>query len=216
MIGAGINTIRFQNLSQFFHFLTAQTIDNTRFTGITLDELNDILVYIIRFTAYLIIKIRSIERRLELIGIRHSQDFLDILTHFLSSSSCQCNNRSRTNHIDNRTDTSVLRTEVVTPFRDTMCLIYGIERNLHILQEFHILFLGQRFGSHIKQLGLSIQDVRLYLINRRLVQRGIQEVCDAIVFAIMTHGIHLILHQSNQRRNNNGHPVHNEGRQLIT
>ena len=61
MIGTGINAIRFQNLSQFFHFLTAQTIDDTGLTGITLDELNDILVYIIRLTAYLIIKIRTID-----------------------------------------------------------------------------------------------------------------------------------------------------------
>ncbi len=65
---------------------------------------------------------------------------------------------------------SVFRTEVMPPFRDTMRFIYGIEGDFHILQEFHIIFLCQRFRCHIEQLGLSAQDIGLHLINGRLVQ----------------------------------------------
>ena len=45
--------------------------------------------------------------------------------------------------IDNGTDAAILRTEVMTPFRNTMGFVHGIERNLHRFQKLHILFLRQ-------------------------------------------------------------------------
>ena len=215
MISAGIDTVRFQNFSQFFHFLPTQAINDTGLTGICFNELDNILINVICLTAYLIIKIRTVERRLELLRIRHTQDFLDILTHLLSSSRSQSNNRSLTNHVDDRTDASIFGTEIMPPFRNTMRFIYRIKRNLHALQEFHILFLGQGFRSYIKQLGLPVQNVCLHLIDGRLAQRRVDEMSDPILFAVVAHGIYLIFHQCNQWRDDNCHSFHYKRRQLI-
>ena len=91
-----------------------------------------------------------------------------------------------------------------------MRLIDGIERNLHRLQEFHIIFLGKRLWSHIQQFGPSLTYILLHLVYRRFVERGVQEVCRSLLLTKMGNEVHLILHQGYQRRDDDGHAVHQQ------
>ena len=210
MIGTGINPICLKYLGKFLYFLPAQAIDDTRLFRIVLDELDNILIYVCSLRTYLIIKVRTIERRLEHLCFHHTQILLDIVLHLRCGGCSQCNERSFPDFIDNRTNTAIFRSEVMSPFRNTMGLIYGIERNLNRFQELHILFFCQRLRSYIQQFRPPGKDIGLHLVYRTLVKGRIDEMSYSILLAEITHRIDLILHQGNQRRNHNGRAVHQQ------
>ena len=98
----------------------------------------------------------------------------------------------------------------MAPLRDTMCLVDGIERYLHRLEELHILLLGKRFRRNIQQLGMPSQDVRLHLVNRGFVERRVQVMRRPLMLAQLRDEVHLILHQGYQRRYDNRRSFHQE------
>ena len=215
MIGSSLDVVSFQNLCQLLHLLTRQTVDDTALASVLLDELDDILVHIHRFGTYLIVQVRTVERALELYGIQDTQILLDIRTYLICSRSRQCDNRSLSYLIDDRTDATILWSEVMTPLRDTVRLINGIERYLCLFQELYIILFGQRLRSDIQQLSTSRHNICLDLVNGRLVQRRVQIVRRSLV-THRTDDIHLILHQGYQRRDDDSGTVHQQRRQLVT
>lgn len=98
---------------------------------------------------YLIIKVRTVERRFENLSIYHSQIFLDIMLHLWCRCCGQRNQRSLSYFVDNRANPPVFRSEVMSPFRNTMSFVHCIERNFHRTQKFYIFFFRQRFRRHI-------------------------------------------------------------------
>ena len=140
--------------------------------------------------------------------MQHAQVLLNIMLHFWRSGGSQCYDRSLTNALYNGMDASILRTEIMSPFRDTVCLVHGIKRNLHTLQKVHILLFVQRFWSQIQQFGLAAQHICFHLMNLRAGKRRVDEVSHSIFFREVTHGVHLILHQGYQRRDYDCHTVH--------
>jgi hypothetical protein len=54
-----------------------------------------------------------------------------------------------------------------------------------------------------------------HLGNLRFVQRRIQEMSHSVFEAETAHGVHLVLHQSNQGRDNDGCSGANQGWQLV-
>ena len=210
MIGCSSDIVGLQDSSKLFHLLPRQTVDNTALSGMLFDELDDILIYILCLGTYFIIKVRTIKRALELHCIHNSQVFLNVATHLICRSSSQSYDRCLTYLINNRTDSTILRTEVMTPLRDTMCLINSIERYLDRFQELYIILFRQRFRCNIQQLGVTCKDIRLHLIDSRLVQRRVQVVSSTLMLTEVTDDIHLVLHQCNQRRDNNGRSLHQQ------
>ena len=104
----------------------------------------------------------------------------------------------------------------MSPFRNTMSFINGIEGNLDGLQEIHIILFCQRLRSYIEEFGLSRQDIFLHLFYCRFVEGRVQIMCHTIIFTETIDDIYLIFHQCYQWRNDNGRSLHDEGRQLIT
>ena len=164
----------------------------------------------------LVVEVRTVERRLENRGVGHAQVLLDVELHLGGGRGRQGDQRRRTDLVDDRPDTAVLRAEVVAPLRDAVRLVDGVERNPYLAQERHVVLLGERFGSEVEQLGLARQHVRAYLRDSRLVERRIEEMGDARLGREGAHGIHLVLHQGDQRRDDDGHPVHEQRRELVT
>ena len=149
MIRTRIDSVCLKNLSKFFYFLPAQAINNTRLFRIILDELNDIFINIISLCAYLIIKVRTVERRFKKLSIHHPQIFLDIVLYLRCCCCSKCNQGSFPYFVNDRTNPPILRTEVMSPFGNTMSFVYRIERNFHRTQKIYIFFLCQRLRSHI-------------------------------------------------------------------
>ena len=76
---------------------------------------------------YLIIEVWAIERTLELGSINDTETLLYVCPHLVGGSCSECNYRCTAYLIYYRTYVPVLRTEVVPPLRNAMCLIYRIE-----------------------------------------------------------------------------------------
>ena len=96
-----------------------------------------------------------------------------------------------------------------------MSLIDSIERDGHILQEGDILVLGQGLGCNVEELGAPAAHVVLDNLDGLLGQRGVDKMGDAVFLAVTAHGIDLVFHQSDERRDDNRRAFHESSRQLI-
>src|SRR5579872_6991759 len=103
----------------------------------------------------------------------------------------------------------------MSPFRDTVGLVYGEKGDLQIAEEFHILLLGKRLGRNIEHLGMAVQKVFVDLADLLLVEGGIQEMRHAVLAAVAANEVYLILHQRDERAYNDGYPFADNSRQLI-
>ena len=182
---------------------------------ILLDEFDDLLVDIIGFLPYFVIKVGAVERALELLGVHDAQAFLDVSTHFVGSCRREGNDWSVANSVDGGADVAIFRSEIMSPLRNAMSLINGIKRNLDLFEKGDILILVERFWSHIKQFGLPAANIVDDLLNGCLVERGVEVVSQSLLFADAIHHIHLVLHQRDEWRDDNSCAFHNERRQLI-
>ena len=115
MIGSSLNFVSPQYLCQFLHLLSGEAVDDAALAWMLLNELDDILIDIHRFRAYLVVEVRAVERALKLLGIQNAQILLDIGTHLVCCRCRQRNNRCHTNLVDDRTDATILRSEVMSP-----------------------------------------------------------------------------------------------------
>ena len=177
-----------------------------------LDIFDYILVDIRRLGAHLVVEVGPVERRLEDRGIEHAQVLLDIVLHLGGGSGREGDNGFYPYLVDDGSYAAILGTEVVPPLRDTVRLVDSIERDVYLTQKVDILFLGKRLGCDIQQFGFSRQYITLDLIDCRFVERGVYKVSHTVFGAEVAHGIDLVFHQCNQRRNDDGRPVENQGR----
>ena len=115
MISSSLYVVGLQHSGKLLYLLSRQAIDNTALAGVLLDELDDILVDIFRLRTYLIIEVRTVERTLELLGIDHVEVLLDVTAHLVSGRGSQGDDWSLAYLVDNRTDTAVFRSEVMSP-----------------------------------------------------------------------------------------------------
>ena len=208
MIGSRLDIVGTQHVGQIFYLLARETVDDTALAGMLLDESHNILVNILRLGAHLIIEVRTVERALELGGIEDAQILLDIRTHLVGSCGRQSDDGRLSHLVNDRTYATLLRTEIMSPLRDTMGLVDGIERNLHRLQELHIIVLGERLGCHIQQLGPTLANVLLHLVDGRLVERGVKEMSRTLLLAQVGNEVHLIFHQGDEWRDDDSHTIH--------
>ena len=164
MVWQRLDAVNLQSLSEFLHFFTAQSVHDSRFSRVRFDIFYDVFDHIFRLRTYFIIKIRTVERRFEDLGILDFKVFHDVLLHLHGCGSSQCNDwQFWIYRIDDRAQTAVFRTEVMTPFGDTVCLIDGKEGDVEATQELESLFFRQRLGSHIEEFGLLADEVFAHL-----------------------------------------------------
>ena len=215
MVRQSLDAVRNEQFGQLLDFFAAQTVDDAALAGALLDETYDIPLGV-ELGPYLVKEVRTVERRLEYSGIRHSQILLYIHLYLGRGRSRECNKRRLPDIVYDGAYAAVLGTEIVPPFRYAVGLVYGIERYLDLAQERHIVLLRKGFGGEIQQLGLSGQHIAAHLVYGRLVERRIEKMRYTRLGGECAHGIHLILHQRDQRRDNDGDPVHEQRGQLVT
>ena len=214
VVGPRPDAVGHQQFGELLDLLAAQAVDDAALALVLLDEADDLAIDVVLGTD-LVVEVRPVERRLEDRHVGHAQVLLDVHLHLGRRGGRQGDQRRLPDLVDDRADAAVLRTEVVTPLRDAVGLVDGIERDLDLAQEGHVVLLGERLGREIEQLGLALHDIRAYLRHGRLVERRIEEVGDARLGREGTHGIDLILHQGDQRRDDDRDPVHEQRRQLV-
>ena len=215
VVGERLDAVDFQQGSHLLHLLPAQAVDDAGPSRILLDIPDDVLLGF-DLVAHLVKQVGPVERRLEHPRIRNGEVFHDIALHLRGGRGGEGDDGRVTDLVDEVADPPVFRTEIVSPFRDTVGLIYRIERNLDFLEQLDVLLLGEGLGRHVQQFGGAGQQVGLDFGHLGAAQRGIQEMCDALVAGYETaDGIHLVLHQGDERGDDDGRPFHDQGRQLV-
>ena len=216
MVRTSRDTVHFQHLCQVLYLLTRETIDDTALTFHAADIAHQILIHVCRLRPYFVVQVRTVETALENSSVRHAEVLLDILLHFRRSRCGQRNDRRLTDTLHHAADLTVLRTEIMSPFRDTVCLVHGVERDLHALQKVHVLCFLQTLRRQIQELRLTRQHIFLHRIDLSARQTRVDEMGYALLLRVVTHRIYLVLHQRNQRRDNDRHSLHDQRRQLET
>ena len=143
MICQGVDAVHAQGLRQLLHLFAAEAVDDAGLAFLASDEFDDLLVDVVPFRLYFIVEVRAVERRFEHSRIRDAKALLYVVLHLRGGCRCQCDDGDLLSYlVDYRADSSIFRPEVMSPFRDAMRLVYGEEGNLHLSEEFHVLFLG--------------------------------------------------------------------------
>ena len=155
MIRQGGYVVDAQRLRKVLYGLATQAIDYARLAFHAADEADELFVHLFGLLTHLIIEIGAVERRFEHLCLEYAEVFLYVVLYLRGGSGGEGDYGCLAYTLNDRVDTAVFRTEVVTPLRDTMCLIDGIERYLHLPEEVHVLVLVERFGSKIQKLGLA-------------------------------------------------------------
>ena len=127
MIGTCCDVVGTEHLRQLLHAATAQTIDDAALALVLEDETCDVLVNVLRLGADFVVEVGAVEGTAELRSVGNAQVLLDIRAHLVRCRSSQSNNWSPAYLVGQGADVPVFRTEVMSPLRDTMRLIYGIE-----------------------------------------------------------------------------------------
>ena len=216
VVGTSRDAVYLEHLRQIFHFLARETIYYTALTLHAPDVANEVFVHIFRLRPYFVVEVGTVEAGLENGGIHHVEVLLDILLHFRRSCRCERDNRCLADTLNHRPDLAVLGAEIVSPLRDTMRLINGVEGNLHSFQKIDVLRFLQALGRKIEQFRFARHDIIPDGVNLSAAQTRVDKVRHALFLRIVTHRIDLVFHQRNQRRNDNRHAVHQQRRQLET
>ena len=132
-------------------------------------ELYDVLVNVLCLGTYLIIEVRTVERALELCGVNDAEVLLYVGAHLVCSRCREGYDGGVAYLVYYWSDAAVLRAEIVSPLGDAVCLIDGVERNLHRLQKLDVVFFRQRLRSHIKQFGASAEYIFLNTVDSCLI-----------------------------------------------
>ena len=90
-----------------------------------------------------------------------------------------------------------------------------VERYFGLLEKLHVFLLVEAFGGNIQEFCLAGEDVVLHLHDLLLGERTIEEMRDALVGADVAHGVHLVFHQGDERRDDNRRTFHDERGQLV-
>ena len=164
MIRKGLDAVDGQEPGDFLGLLAAEAVDDARFAGVLLDELDE-LAADIDLVAYLIVEVGTVEGTFEHLCIHHIEVFLDVSLNLRCGCSREGYDGSDSELFDDAADVAVLRSEVVAPFGDTVCLVYGVKRYFDLFQQCDSVFLGQGFGRYIQQFGDSAQEIVLDFLD---------------------------------------------------
>ena len=135
-----------------------------------------------------------------------------VLTGCRISCRSECDDRVIGISLLKKTELRVLRPEVVSPLTDTVCLIYGKERDLSTPQDVLPGLGHQGLGADVEQLQLPLEQKQKHLTPSSVRHRAI----DRSRGDVMTiERINLISHQGYEWRDHNGAPITQKGRKLI-
>ena len=143
----------------------------------------------------------------------HIKIFNNINLHFWGSRSRQSDDRHTVvNGLNHRSDTTIFRSKIMSPFRNTMRFIHTDERDFCILKKLNIFIFREGLGRNIKEFGFAIHDVLFHFFNLGAGERRVQKMRHFVVIGVTTNRIHLVFHQSNEGRYNQGRAFHHQCR----
>ena len=141
-----------------------------------------------------------------------AQFVYDIIPNSPGGCCRKCRKRNSREKCPKSLNPPVLRAELVTPHRNTMCFINCEKRDIAFLKHINKVRLHSPLGRHIENTDFSGNCCRLdrplsIVSQRRVKHRNINP--------LRQKRIHLILHQCDKWRDDNSHPGKHQSRKLI-
>ena len=155
MVRERLDVVHIEQFSQFFHLFSTQTVDDARFPLHAFDEADNFLIHIFGFWSHLVVKVRAVERRLEYLAIGNIEVLHNVVLNLWRGCGGERNDWSSANLLNVLSDISIFCAEIMSPLRDTVCLVYCVERNFHTSEKFDVLFLCERFGSNVEEFSFA-------------------------------------------------------------
>src|SRR3989338_9509509 len=128
---------------------------------------------------------------------------------------CSCsqgNNRNIREIIAQKTKPSVFRSEIMAPFRDAMRFIYSEQGYFQHLEEWKEIVRCKTFRRNIQELVLARKQADFHVLG---LDRRHGTVDARGSYAVDAKGVHLVLHQRDQRRHHDCYAGLHQGRQLV-
>ena len=229
MISLGTHTFLLQFHGYSLSGLSAHTVYNATLIAMTGNEGKQKAQLVLRriSSAYIKRKVRTVEGRNKNLWIARLVFFQTQLLHniflgYLVSSSRKGSDWYFREKLFDSAQLRIFRTEIMSPLRDTMCLVYSKHANLERSSRIsarrmvqHTCFhLGkQALGRDVKQFVFTTIGSLSYLTVLCLRSIAVQS---RSLYTISTQTLHLIFHQRNKRRNHNSRSFHHQCRNLKT
>ena len=215
VVRQGLDAVDAQQLRHLLHLLAAEAVDDAGLAGVLADELDQVLLRV-HLVADLVVEVRAVEGGLEHGRVRDAEVLEDVALHLGRRRGGQGDDGRPPDLVHQRTDAAVLRPEIVPPLRDAVGLVHGVERDLHLAKQRDVLLLGQGLGRHVQELGLAGEQVLAHFVDLLAREGRVEEMRHAGGARLeAADQVHLVLHQGDQRRDDDRSPLHHQGRQLI-
>ena len=215
VVGECLDVVGPEHLGEVLHLLAAHAVDDPALVVVLLDEADDIRLHLAVLPSDLVVEIGPIEGAAEDPRVPHLERLQDILLHHRRRGRRESDDGTSLDLIDDLPDAAVLRPEVMTPLADTVRLVHGVEGYRYRLEELHILLLRQTLRSDEEHLSRSARQVGTHLLQLRLGERGVHHMSHGRVCSAASDRIHLILHQSDEWRDDDRGALADQGGQLV-
>ena len=214
VVGQCLDAVHVQHLGHFLHLLPAEAVNDAAATGVLFDEADDLAAHVL-LGADLVVQVGAIEAGLVRLGVRNVEVLQDVLLHLFRGRGGQRDHGHPLDLIEDGAQAAVLGAEVVAPLADAVRLVNGEEADLDVGEELHVLPLRERFGGHVQDLCPAVLDVLADLQGLVAREGTVQEVRHAVLIAEAAQGVHLVLHQRDERAHHDGGAFHHERGQLV-
>ena len=212
MIGFCLYAMLLQSLCHHLRILAREAVDDACLVWATGDEMvNEFQLLLLRaFLAHGKTEVRTVETAHEGLAVQ-MQLVDDVLSGNLIGCSRERHHRHAIEFLVQESELGILRTEIVAPLTDTVGFIYGEERNLDVAEQ--IRYLAEEFfGRDIEQFQFA-----------RFASSADDEIIGYIVAAVESfgrnairlEGFHLVVHQTDEWRNDHCCSLHRQRRNLI-
>ena len=155
----------------------------------------------------------TFDTRLKHIARRAKQQLILYITHHIRRSrSRQRQYRHIRIHLSQISNLQIRRTKIITPFRNTVCLIYGNKAKLKELQTLDKQLRLQPLRRNIQHLKRPILSLLQYIKHLVAIHSSMYYLSANTTFLKV---LYLVRHQRNKRRHNQSHTIHSQRRHLI-
>ena len=142
VIGQGLDAVDVEEFGYLLGLFPAEAVDDAGLALILLDEA-DHLFLDIDLVADLVVEIGPVERALEHLCVHHAEILLYVRLDFRSGGGGEGYDGCRAELVHDTADMAVFRTEIMSPFGNTVSLVYGVERDMDLPEKGDSLLLCQ-------------------------------------------------------------------------
>ena len=206
-----IEAARAERFRRLLDLFARRTIDYSRLAARALEKVDDLVVDVL-LVRYLIEEIRTVEGRFNTERVAQLEGGFNILADEFGRGRGKGGDGALGKRFDNSSEFEVVRAEIMTPLRNAVRLVDGEEADVDFGKK-----VGE--GRRIKAFRRDVKEIELIAIERdhnfAPFRRGGRGVNRRRVHAVFERRVDLILHEREERTNDDADALPDNRRKLI-